>query len=130
MGAREDYDRALELDPGYLEAQYDRAFVRKQLGDHAGAFIDAEMALKNAPNDADAWNMKGSLHLLYGEYAAAIECFDRALSINGMHTSAWFNRGMAKHMTYRPNQGCDDLRRSAELGNEKAREALSYFCAN
>jgi tetratricopeptide (TPR) repeat protein len=128
-GARDDYDRAIELAPGYLEAQYNRAFVRKHLGDHAGAFADVERILQQTPDDPQAWTMKGNLHMLYGEYTEAIDHFDRAISLTADNANAYFNRGLAYHMTYRPQQGCDDLRRAADLGSPEAADAITYFCA-
>ncbi|MBK7084499.1 MAG: tetratricopeptide repeat protein [Flavobacteriales bacterium] len=128
-GAREDYDRALELAPDYLEAQYNRAFVRKQLGDHAGAMADAEGALLKAPDDPDAWVMKGNMHLLYGEFNEAIEHFGRAIGLTDEHANALFNRGLAYHMNFQPLQGCDDLRRAADIGSSEALDAMKYFCA-
>jgi hypothetical protein len=32
-------------------------------------------------------------------------------------------------MTYRPLQGCDDLRRAASLGSREAEGMLPFFCA-
>jgi tetratricopeptide (TPR) repeat protein len=128
-GARDDYDRALALAPDYLEAQYNRAFVRKHLGDHAGALEDADNALRTAPEDPDAWIMKGNIHLLYGEFNDAIACFDRAINLHHDHAYALFNRGLAYHMNYQPLRGCEDLRRSADLGSPQALDALKYFCA-
>jgi len=129
VGAREDYDRALELSPDYLEAQYNRAFVRKQLGDHAGALADAENALRQAPDDPDVWIIKGNLHMMYGELPQALECFDRAISLDGNNANAFYNRGLAYHMQYQPLRGCDDLRQSASFGLERATDAMKYFCA-
>ena len=128
-GAQADYDRALELAPDYLEAQYNRAFVRKQLGDHAGAFADAENALRLAPEDPQVWTIKGTLHMLYGEFNEAVECFDRAISLDADNANALYNRGLAYHMHYQPLQGCEDLRRAAALGSREADDALIYFCA-
>lgn len=129
IGAQADYDKALELAPDYLEAQYNRAFVRKHLGDHAGAFNDAERTVEIAPEDPDTWTMKGNLHMLFSEFLEAIECFDRALSLDHDHQNALYNRGLAFHMRYDALRGCEDMRRSAELGSAQAKEALTYFCA-
>jgi tetratricopeptide (TPR) repeat protein len=73
--------------------------------------------------------MKGNLHMLYGEYTEAIDHFDRAISLTADNANAYFNRGLAYHMTYRPQQGCDDLRRAADLGSPEAADAITYFCA-
>jgi Flp pilus assembly protein TadD len=73
--------------------------------------------------------MKGSLHLLFGEISEAIESFDRALSIDATNPAIWFNRGIAHHIRYQPEPGCVDLRRAAELGSARAKDALAYFCA-
>jgi len=112
-----------------LEAQYNRAFVRKQLGDHAGAMADAEGFLQNAPDDPDAWVMKGNIHMLYGELNTAIEHFDRAIGLTADHANALYNRGLAHHMNYQPLKGCDDLRRAADMDSAQAIDAMKYFCA-
>ena len=67
--------------------------------------------------------------MLYGEFGEAIEHFDRAAALARNPANALYNRGLAFHMTYQPIQGCDDLRQAAALGSEKAKEALTYFCA-
>jgi hypothetical protein len=49
--------------------------------------------------------------------------------LNDTLAAAWFNRGIAHHISYQPEPGCRDLRRSAELGSTKATDALTFFCA-
>jgi len=73
--------------------------------------------------------MKGNVHLLFGEYALALEAYDRAIQLAPASPTAYFDRGLAYHMNYQPLQGCRDLEKAMELGSADAADALKYFCA-
>ena len=80
------------------------------------------------PNTREHWNLKGNVHNLFGEYAEAIEAYTRALSIDPDYGEAAFNRGLAYMMSYRPLQGCEDLRYSMDRNYERATEAYNNYC--
>jgi tetratricopeptide (TPR) repeat protein len=90
---------------------------------------DAEEALRLDPNDALAWNLKGDLHLLFGEFPEAILHYERAIGLSPDAAAHHYDRGMAYLMSYQLLQGCDDLRRAMDLGLEKATEAYRNFCS-
>ena len=48
-----DYDEAIRLDPQYPEAYFNRAVVRSDQGDAAGAIADLEIGARLAPGDDD-----------------------------------------------------------------------------
>ena len=62
------FEEALRLDPGFSKARYNRANVRRPLGDTAGALEDLEAALPGAegPYEVAMMNMARAL-LLMGE---------------------------------------------------------------
>jgi tetratricopeptide (TPR) repeat protein len=53
--AREDFDRALKLDPDHAEARAFRALLRTLADDRQGALEDAEVATKKAPHYGMGW---------------------------------------------------------------------------
>ena len=60
------FEEALRLDPGFAKARYNRANVRRPLGDVAGAMEDLEAALPGADNDYEVamMNMARALMLM------------------------------------------------------------------
>ena len=60
------FEEALRLDPGFSKARYNRANVRRPLGDIAGALEDLEAALPGAegPYEAAMMNMARALMLM------------------------------------------------------------------
>ena len=52
----EDYNKALDLDPNYTEAYYNRGLAKDELQDYEGAIEDYNKALDLDPNDTYAYN--------------------------------------------------------------------------
>nr|MDQ3100971.1 tetratricopeptide repeat protein [Bacteroidota bacterium] len=127
-GAEEDYTAALQLDPLAADLFYNRSFTRKHLGDRAGAMRDAKTALELNQSDPMAWNQKGDLHLLFGEYLEAIEHYSRAINMDPTAAGHLYDRGLAYLMNQNLIQGCEDLRQSHELGLAEATESMEWFC--
>ena len=48
-----DYDRAIELNPDYAEAYYNRGDAKSELGDHEGAAADRKRAIELDPEIKD-----------------------------------------------------------------------------
>jgi tetratricopeptide (TPR) repeat protein len=127
-GAEADLSTALQMDPMAVDLLYNRSFARKHLGDHMGAMRDAEAALRMNSSDPKSWNLKGDLHLLFGEYLDAIEHYSRAINLAPDAAEHHYDRGLAYLMSYQLLHGCDDLRRSHEMGLPAATQALEFFC--
>jgi serine/threonine-protein kinase len=51
-GALEDFDRSLQLEPNQIDARFDRARLKAQLGDHASALTDLRRVLRELPADS------------------------------------------------------------------------------
>ncbi|MEZ4760655.1 MAG: tetratricopeptide repeat protein, partial [Flavobacteriales bacterium] len=99
------------------------------LGDHAGAMRDAEELVERTPDDPQAWNMKGDLHLLFGEYVEAVDHYDRAISLDPEASEHLHDKGLALVMNYQLIQGCRDLERAIDMGSERALETHANFCS-
>ena len=56
--AIEDYTKAIEIDPNYHFAYFNRARVKRELGDYQGAIDDYTKAIEIYPNKAYLYNYR------------------------------------------------------------------------
>lgn len=73
-----DFDRSVELDPGYSYRYASRAFAKDALGDLHGAIDDYEKAIELDPDDAIAHNNLGLLVEKSGNQSKAKQHFANA----------------------------------------------------
>ena len=77
-----DFNTALELDPGSVDARRMRGMTRLRLAtDLAGAYEDLSVVIREQPATADAWCMRGRLKLALRDMDGAIRDAERALSV-------------------------------------------------
>ncbi len=93
-----DFDRAIEISPGYADPYYNRGVVYSALGDYARAIGDFDRAITINPDYADAYNNRGVAYGTLGDSARAIGDFDKALRSNPAYAKAYYNRAMAYGM--------------------------------
>ncbi|MBP0002054.1 MAG: tetratricopeptide repeat protein [Cyanobacteria bacterium SID2] len=141
--ALDDYDRAIELEPDYVEAHYNRALTLSELGQIEAALASYANALDAVPAEAPAYAIpiylnRGMLWLEQSEPYAAIEDFERVLSIDANNPEAYGNRGLAYVSLGNREQAIEDFQRAATLFDRQerpqaaqlAREAIQYLQQN
>jgi tetratricopeptide (TPR) repeat protein len=119
--ALEAYDRAIELDPEYATAHYDRGVV---LGDQLDRPEDALAAYRRAielePGYAEAHQAVGFLLHYQGDHEGALREIDRAVEL-GLETAASQGiRGRVLLRRERPEEALQAFRRVLELDPEDA----------
>ncbi|MCX7021175.1 MAG: tetratricopeptide repeat protein [bacterium] len=80
--AAQAYERALELDPDFVEARVYMGDCRYQTGDYAGALVEYRRAVEMDPDFAPAWNFMGDALAVLGRNAEAVEAYRKALELN------------------------------------------------
>lgn len=89
--ARQAFDRALELQPGYLDALMAKAFVMRRFG-----HVDAAAALLEQVRERDPRNTAllfdlGNTYMIAGSYTLAVQRFQQALALDPNNLNArWF----------------------------------------
>jgi tetratricopeptide (TPR) repeat protein len=78
--AAADYARAIELDPGQVEARVGLARISTARGDDAGALALTDAVLERAPDHELARLLRGAAHRALGQLAAARADLDHVLS--------------------------------------------------
>jgi tetratricopeptide (TPR) repeat protein len=103
-----DYDKAIEIDPGYAMAYSNRGTARESKGDRHGAFADYNKAIEVDPRNAYAYNIRGlaregrSLGGTgagrggVGDYDGAIADYTKAIEIYPGYAEAYYNRALAR----------------------------------
>jgi tetratricopeptide (TPR) repeat protein len=83
-----EFDKALDLCPGFPDIHNHRALSCGELGDHAGAQTSLLRALEINPNYVDAYVNLGLLYRKAGNLPEAVQTWERALQLNPDHTLA------------------------------------------
>ena len=91
--AVEDFDLALELDPGSVGALVGRGEARTKLGLLDDALEDLERAVSLDPDNAEAHTKRGNVHRERGDLDLAVGAYDRALFLERESVEALIERG-------------------------------------
>jgi tetratricopeptide (TPR) repeat protein len=129
-GAIEDYNQAIEINPGYASAYYNRGIAYEDLGDSGNALMDYTKAIEINPDYVDAYINRGSLLLEEGDFEGAIKDFTHAIRTNPYHATAYFNRGSAWRGIKEYKNAIEDFKRAMELDPAKKEKASAEikFC--
>ena len=98
--AIELFTQALEADPYYSDAWYNRALIRSYLREYSRAIDDYTRAINLRPNFTMAYNNRGTDKNELKDYAGAIEDYTRAIGFDSGYAKAWYNRGIARMHLY------------------------------
>ena len=102
FGGAEDYERAeaafnkaLELDPGLIEARMLMVFIYLWRGEKQKARDEVNRTRREAPSEAVVYFVKATLHRLDGEYGRALRTYDRLVRLDpAAHVVASYNRAL------------------------------------
>ena len=110
------YDKAIELDPNYTEAWYNKGAILTNWGEYGkadacfdkvikldskninawrGKLILNERLLMINFSDSSAWNNKGNALRNLGRYEEAIRAFDVSIEFDSRSAVTWYNKGVA-----------------------------------
>jgi tetratricopeptide (TPR) repeat protein len=81
-----DYDRAIALDPRFVDAYINRGNAKATLGQERSALADYDRALALAPNDAYAYYNRGCAKYKFDRQAEAMADFERAGQLDPQFT--------------------------------------------
>jgi tetratricopeptide (TPR) repeat protein len=93
--ALQDYNRALELNPGDASGFHNRAVTHFHLGDHQAAIADYTQAIHIEPDLTIAYFNRAISHSSLGDHQAAVADYTEAIRIKPDYAEAYFNRAAA-----------------------------------
>ena len=89
-----EYNNALALDDGYVDAYLGRGLANYYLGQYDEALNDYNTAIDIDPEYIDAYFNRGILYIEIDELEAAFEDFDFVIELDNEDFEAYFNRGL------------------------------------
>ena len=93
QGAIADYTKAIEINPQYAPAYYNRGFAKDEgLGDHQGAIADYNKAIAINPQDATAYSNRGIAKELVGDLKGACADWKEASSLGDKGAAEWVRK--------------------------------------
>ncbi len=91
LAARRSFDRALEIDPGSLEANLYRVYMLLSRGEKESARHGIEHLLLTADNNWNVHLVAGQTLRLDGMYDEALQQFNRSLQLNPSNATIIYN---------------------------------------
>jgi len=89
------YDKAINLNPNYVEAYYKKANILGDMGRNEEAIVCYDKAISLDPNYVNAYNNKGIALRLLGKNEEAVICYDQAIKLNPDDADFYHNKGIA-----------------------------------
>lgn len=102
-GSISAFDRALSIDPNFIEALNSKAFVLRDFGNFTQAIQVFNQVVEKDSQHKWAWNNIGYSLLQLGNISDSIYYFDKAIKIDPEYTSALNNKATALLHSGNPN---------------------------
>ena len=89
-GAMAEFNRVIELDPKYIDAYPNRAFLRQARGDLDGAIADYTKAIELKPGHVLAYSNRGNTRQLKGDLDGAVADYTKAIELDPNYAFAYY----------------------------------------
>ncbi len=119
--AIEEFNEAIQLDPGNASYYRSRGNAYRDRGDHDLAIQDYAEAIRLDPTYARAYNSRGIAYKIKQEYDLAIRNYDEAVRLDPRLAAAYNNRGSAYHGKRAYNRAIQDYNEAIRLDATYAR---------
>jgi len=123
--ARDEFMKALELDPKNVDALVNLGAISYRQGAIAAARDAFDKALVVDPSNANAWAGRAAARLAEGDTDEAIADFTKAVDLDAAQPAYWMNRAEARKRKGDLRGAEDDATRALELDPELADAWLS-----
>ena len=123
--------KAIELDPTFGDAYYNRGLAYINLGIYDRALADMDAAIRIAPDDADAYLNKAMIYLTTEEPHLAQANYEEAIKLDPQNADGHLGRGAARFDMGQYKGSIDDfneaIRLAPNLGFAYNNRAISYI---
>ncbi len=113
--AVDDYTKAIELNPKFIDAYLKRCEMRYKLGDNQGVLEDCYQVATINPRVAKAHYYQGRARYSLGYTLPAIESYTVAIARDKNYPQAYYYRGMAYKELKINSSALEDLNQAAQL---------------
>lgn len=137
LGAIEDFNKVLELNPGNLNTYYERGNTKLFGGDPSGAIEDYNKVLELDPEYAYAYFGIGRAKHHQDDYTAAIEYYNKAIELEPLNEFfldakilSYSNRGSKKYRFGDETGAREDFKKCIELEHQKSFDIRFNYIKN
>lgn len=128
LGAIQDYNKAIELNPNDYIFYYNRGNAKFKMNIFHDAIQDFNKSIELNDNHSSSYNNRGLAKARLEDYRGAISDYDKAILLDASDAEAYYNRGLSKLMLKDKNSGCLDLSKAGELGETDAYAVIKQLC--
>jgi tetratricopeptide (TPR) repeat protein len=121
-------NKAIELNPNYVEAYFYRGLEKFNLNDFLGAISDYDMAIEIDKNNYETYAYRGVAKFQLKDNSGALNDFNKAIEINPKYAFAYGSRGIFKFNLGQKAEACLDFSKSGELGDQNAYDLIKQYC--
>lgn len=126
--AQAAYDKAIEVDPNFIEAYVKRGGIKFQKIEFAAAMEDYNRAIEIAENLREMHEYKASIKNVLGDFEGSKLEGAKAEYMKSRVAEAYFHRGHLKRFMEDKPGGCTDLRKSLDFGYGRAKTDWPTLC--
>jgi tetratricopeptide (TPR) repeat protein len=129
-GALNDYSKALEINPDFAKAYFNRGILKSEkANDYNGASDDFTKAIEIDPEYYEAYTNRGVIRETnFQDYPGALSDYNQAIKIKPDFALAFFNRGMYYKTMDDKINACKDWQTASNLGHSGALQMFNTFC--
>ena len=113
-------NKAIELNPKFAEAFYNRGLAYSIKGDLDKVIADYTRAIELNPKYVAAFNNRGVAYKDKGELDKAISDYNKAIELNPKFAEAFYNRGIAYKDKGELDKAISDYNKAIELNPKEA----------
>ncbi|MEM8720455.1 MAG: DnaJ domain-containing protein [Cyanobacteria bacterium P01_G01_bin.39] len=113
--AIEDYSKAIEINPKFVDAYLKRCEMRYKLGDNQGVLSDCYEVFSIDPTVAKAYYYQGRARYSLSYIQQATESYSLAIANDPNYSQAYYYRGIAYKELQSMSNAINDLSKAAEL---------------
>jgi tetratricopeptide (TPR) repeat protein len=109
------FDKAIELNPQYEDAYFERGNTYLDKGDHDRAIVEFEKIIRLTPQEAHGYNNRGYAYSLKGDLGRAVADYSEAIRLKPDYVLAYQNRAIAHEKIGDKAEAQADWDRAAKL---------------
>jgi tetratricopeptide (TPR) repeat protein len=128
IGALDDLNYAIKLDPYIAKAYYYRGNVKMDLEKYEDAINDYNQSLKLDETVKEVYYNRGNAKFQIKKFNDAIEDYTHTIFIDSQYGPAYNNRGTAKLNIGQTESGCSDLKKAIQYGENNASFIFNNYC--
>jgi len=109
------YSKAIELNPKFTRAYFNRGVVHCELNENYKAIADYSKAIEFDPSYVKAYNNRGSVYNDLKKYDEAIADYNKAIELDPSYVMAYNNRGNSHRGLKKYDETIADYSKAIEL---------------